>query len=66
MEETLLAAGMKIDYVALADPDTLAHVDTVTASTVALVAARVGKTRLIDNATMDLPLPDPQSLTPDP
>jgi pantothenate synthetase len=39
----------RIDYVALADPDTLEPVRQLQASTVALVAAYVGDTRLIDN-----------------
>jgi len=39
----------RIDYVALADPDTLELVREIQASTMALVAAYVGDTRLIDN-----------------
>lgn len=39
----------RIDYVALADPDTLQPVRQLQASTMALVAAYVGDTRLIDN-----------------
>jgi pantoate--beta-alanine ligase len=39
----------RIDYVALADPDTLEPVRQLQASTMALVAAYVGDTRLIDN-----------------
>jgi pantoate--beta-alanine ligase len=49
MHETLHAADLKIDYVALGDPETLAAVPLVDRPTVALVAARVGATRLIDN-----------------
>jgi len=39
----------EIDYIELADPDTLLPVETVTPPTVALLAAKVGETRLIDN-----------------
>ncbi|MBI1248473.1 pantoate--beta-alanine ligase [bacterium] len=58
MEETLLAAGVdSIDYVAIADPQTLESVQTITAEVVILVAARVGSTRLIDNMLAAPPLP---------
>ena len=49
MQETLRAADLKVDYVALADADTLEPVATIDRPTVALIAARVGATRLIDN-----------------
>lgn len=39
----------RIDYVALADPDTLEPVRDLQDSTMALIAAHVGDTRLIDN-----------------
>jgi pantoate--beta-alanine ligase len=39
----------RIDYVALADPETLEPVRELKASTMALIAAHVGDTRLIDN-----------------
>jgi pantoate--beta-alanine ligase len=38
-----------VEYIVLADPDSLAEVEQLTGPTVALVAARVGSTRLIDN-----------------
>jgi pantoate--beta-alanine ligase len=41
--------GVVIDYVAVADPDTLAPAEALKSGTVLLVAARIGKTRLIDN-----------------
>lgn len=44
---------VQIDYLALADPDTLADVVTLDRPTVALVAARVGSTRLIDNRVLE-------------
>jgi pantoate--beta-alanine ligase len=53
MRDHLTAADAKIDYVALADPRTLAPVQVVRGRTVALVAARVGATRLIDNLVLD-------------
>ena len=50
MRQRILAAGdVRIDYVALADPDTLQPVSQVDGTAVALVAVRVGATRLIDN-----------------
>lgn len=50
MREVLARAGItRIDYVALVDPLMLAEVEDVRADTVALVAAYVGGTRLIDN-----------------
>jgi pantoate--beta-alanine ligase len=46
----LESAGItRVEYVALADPVTLADVDQVQDGTMALVAAFVGGTRLIDN-----------------
>jgi pantoate--beta-alanine ligase len=50
MRQMFEAVGVKhVDYVALADPKTLADATDLTRPTVALVAARVGSTRLIDN-----------------
>ena len=49
MKAMLEDADLKIDYAALADPDTLAPVETLKRPAVALVAAWVGATRLIDN-----------------
>ena len=39
----------RIDYIALADPETMAPVDEIRHPTLAVIAAYVGKTRLIDN-----------------
>ena len=44
----------KIDYVALVDPDTLEPVATVAGRAVALVAVRIGATRLIDNVVIEV------------
>ncbi len=49
MRAELTASQLTIDYVALADPDTLAPVAQIDRPAVALIAARVGSTRLIDN-----------------
>jgi pantoate--beta-alanine ligase len=50
MRQTLAAGGVTdIDYVALADRETLAELRHIDGPAVALVAARVGATRLIDN-----------------
>jgi pantoate--beta-alanine ligase len=43
---------LAVQYIAIAEPETLAPVKTVDGSTVVAVAARVGGTRLIDNITL--------------
>lgn len=47
----ILEAGpdVRIDYIAVVHPDSLEPLEQVTAPAVALIAARVGTTRLIDN-----------------
>jgi pantoate--beta-alanine ligase len=49
MNTILAAAPVEIDYAAIVDSDTLEPISQVRPGTVALVAARVGATRLIDN-----------------
>jgi pantoate--beta-alanine ligase len=49
MHEMLRAADLQVDYVAICDPQTLEPIGQIDAPAVALVAARVGATRLIDN-----------------
>jgi pantoate--beta-alanine ligase len=49
MQKVLLEKHLSIDYVAAVDPITLKNVDVANNATVLAVAARVGKTRLIDN-----------------
>jgi pantoate--beta-alanine ligase len=49
------AGDIRIDYVALVDPTTLDAVATIDQSVVALVAVRVGETRLLDNMLIDVP-----------
>lgn len=50
MRKILTDAGIdRIDYVTLANPETLQPITTLNQPAIALVAARVGPTRLIDN-----------------
>jgi pantoate--beta-alanine ligase len=54
MQKVLLEKHLSIDYVAGVDPMTLKQADMlVTSPTVLLIAARVGKTRLIDNVIVE-------------
>ncbi|MGB6043133.1 MAG: pantoate--beta-alanine ligase [Pirellulales bacterium] len=56
MREVIQSAGdVRIDYVALADPQTLRPVSPIEGPVAALVAVRVGSTRLIDNAILQVP-----------
>jgi pantoate--beta-alanine ligase len=48
------AGGMRVDYVAIADPATLEPVDTLQTETLVAIAAWLGNTRLIDNATIEI------------
>ena len=49
IQKPILEQHVNIDYVAAVDPMTLKNIEVVTGPTVLAVAARVGKTRLIDN-----------------
>lgn len=49
----IASAFDSIDYVAIADPDTLRPAEPGAARQMALVAARIGATRLIDNLVFD-------------
>jgi pantoate--beta-alanine ligase len=50
MRDILQTVGIEnIDYAVVADPDTLAELTIIERSAVALIAAHVGTTRLIDN-----------------
>lgn len=44
--------GVKVEYIAIVDPRTLEPVQDADEGTVALIAARVGSTRLIDNVIL--------------
>jgi pantothenate synthetase len=44
--------GLGVDYIAVVSPDTLEPVTDADASTIVALAARVGRTRLIDNIVL--------------
>jgi pantoate--beta-alanine ligase len=46
------ATGVKLEYAAIVDPITLAELSRIEGSAVAIVAAKVGNTRLIDNEVL--------------
>ena len=46
--------GVQVDYATIADPQTLQELDRPQPEMIALVAARVGSTRLIDNLPIQL------------
>ncbi len=55
--ESLTAANVReIDYAVVCDPETLLEFDGSSDEALGLVAARIGKTRLIDNLRFDAPL----------
>lgn len=54
MRQMLIDGGVtSVDYAVVADPDTLATAEFVTLPVVALIAAHVGNTRLIDNRIIE-------------
>jgi len=54
MRDALAGAGMeRIDYVVLADPESLVEKSSLDGPAVALIAAHVGNTRLIDNRLLN-------------
>ena len=63
LREAALAAmaphGVEPEYLALVDPDSFLPVDTVNGRVLVAVAARVGSTRLIDNALVQTEGGDP-------
>ncbi|HEY6005532.1 MAG TPA: pantoate--beta-alanine ligase, partial [Anaeromyxobacter sp.] len=50
--ERLAAADARVDYVEIVHPESLAPVDRAEPGSVMLVAAFVGRTRLIDNVRL--------------
>jgi pantoate--beta-alanine ligase len=53
MRDTIEAEPLaKIDYVSVADGDTLRELDVVARPALVSVAVNIGKTRLIDNITL--------------
>jgi pantothenate synthetase len=53
MRRVLVAEpGVMVEYLAIAEPGALAPVEMVEADTVVALAARLGRTRLIDNIVL--------------
>ncbi|HEV2734740.1 MAG TPA: pantoate--beta-alanine ligase [Longimicrobiaceae bacterium] len=50
---TLAAPGVEVEYAEVVDPATLARVERASPGAVCALAARVGKTRLIDNGILE-------------
>jgi pantoate--beta-alanine ligase len=50
----LSCPGVRVDYATIADPNTLQELDRPQPHMIALVAARVGSTRLIDNLPIEI------------
>ena len=48
----------KVDYISIADPETLLEVENIAGNVVVLLAVRIGQTRLIDNMVIE-PAPAP-------
>jgi pantoate--beta-alanine ligase len=57
------APSVRLDYATLVDPDTLEEVSRVAGTVVALVAAGVGPTRLIDNEVINASTPKDETST---
>jgi pantoate--beta-alanine ligase len=56
MQRELISAPVdSIDYAALVHPETLERVESIGGPVVGIIAARLGSTRLIDNATFAIP-----------
>lgn len=56
VRETILGAGpISIDYIAVADPETLEPVALIRGPALVALAVRIGSTRLIDNAIVEPP-----------
>jgi pantoate--beta-alanine ligase len=51
----LVAAGFKVDYLAVCDAETLIPIETIAKAGRVLAAARLGRTRLIDNVPIIIP-----------
>ncbi len=54
--ETMVAAGVEPEYVAVVDPDTFEPRETLASDCLLAVAARIGEVRLIDNAVLAPPV----------
>jgi pantoate--beta-alanine ligase len=56
MHQVLTDAGIdRVDYIAIADPETLEPVPEIRGRAIAMIAAHVGQTRLIDNCYLETP-----------
>lgn len=55
MDILLREPRAEVDYVSIADPETLAECATIAGPVIASLAVQIGKTRLIDNIPLDLP-----------
>jgi pantoate--beta-alanine ligase len=51
--ETMTARGVEPEYLELVDPSTFERVDSLDATALLVLAARIGETRLIDNFVLD-------------
>ena len=67
MRSTLMSQrGLRIDYIAVVDPDTLEPVPDITHGALLAVAAWVGSTRLIDNYLLPARASEPVTKTAEP
>ncbi len=57
-ERLAATPGVELDYATICDPESLEELDRPQSRMVALVAARVGSTRLIDNVLVELDAPN--------
>jgi pantoate--beta-alanine ligase len=54
IRQTIEAAGpSQIDYIAIADPETLQPVETIRGPAAGVLAVKIGNTRLIDNMLLE-------------
>jgi len=56
--------GVRLDYFAIVDPDTLDPIENISRGALAAVAAFVGTTRLIDNVLLTAPKEGPRLQAP--
>jgi pantoate--beta-alanine ligase len=56
--ETMTARGVEPEYLELVDPSTFERVDSLDATALLVLSARIGETRLIDNFVLDPALAD--------
>ena len=62
MQNTLQTAGIeRVDYATIVSPITMSELNRIDGPAVALIAAFVGTTRLIDNCLLTVPTGSPQN-----